>query len=66
MGKLRVGDPQECNENDPRIVPFSEDLPGHSMYQEEDFFGKGKLAAQILWNESWMRQQSFVLMMDSQ
>ena len=33
--------------NDPRIVPFSEDLPGHSMYQEEDFFGKGKLAAQI-------------------
>ena len=33
--------------NDPRIAPFSEDLPGNSMYQEEDFFGKGKLAAQI-------------------
>lgn len=33
--------------NDPRIAPFSEDLPGHSMYQEEDFFGKGKVAAQI-------------------
>lgn len=33
--------------NDPRILPFSEDIPGNSIHTEEDFFGKGKLAAQV-------------------
>lgn len=34
-------------ENDPRILPFSEDLPEQSIHTEEDFFGKEKLAAQV-------------------
>lgn len=34
-------------ENDIRIRKFSEDLPENCMHKEEDFFGKGKLAAQI-------------------
>lgn len=33
--------------DDPRILPFSEDLPEQSIHIEEDFFGKGKLAAQV-------------------
>lgn len=46
-GKYVLAIHKNAMKNDPRIAPFSEDLPGHSMYQEEDFFGKGKLAAQI-------------------
>lgn len=33
--------------NDPRMARFSEDLPENSMRREEDFFGKGKLGAEI-------------------